>query len=263
MRRLYFEVAGTGFPVVCLHTAGSDSRQFRHMLEDAELTGRYRIYAFDLPWHGRSDPPDDWEEQRYALTTQAYAETVLAFMTAMELDRPILVGCSIGGAICLYLSSRHGNLFTGVCALEGGLGNPGRFIDWTNRLDVDHSAFMVSWERGLIAPSSPAGPRAQTLWQYAQGGPGVYQGDTHFYSIDLPKHAASLAPATCPLYVLAGEYDYSATVEMSREAAKQLGGELIVMVGRGHFPMSEDPIAFSEYLYPVLDAIAEAKRVES
>ncbi len=258
-QRIYFEAAGKGVPVVCLHTAGSDSRQFRHMLEDPELTSRYRLYAFDLPWHGRSDPPDDWEDQRYALTTQTYADTVLAFIAALDLDHPILTGCSIGGAICLYLASNHSDKFAGVCALEGGLGNPGRFVDWTNRLDVDHSAFMVSWERGLIAPSSPAGPRAQTLWQYAQGGPGVYQGDTHFYSIDLPKHAASLKPATCPLYILTGEYDYSATVEMSREAANQLGGELIVMKGCGHFPMSEDPIGCGKYLYPAFDAIAQTR----
>jgi pimeloyl-ACP methyl ester carboxylesterase len=259
-QRIYFETAGEGRPLLCLHTAGADSRQFRYLLEDPELTARYRVVAFDLPWHGRSDPPDDWQHRRYALTTETYAATVLAVLDALGLDRPVLLGCSMGGAIALYLASRHGERFSAVCALEGGLGNPGRFVDWTYRADVDHSAFLTSWVGGLIAPGSPAGPRAQTLWGYAQSGPGVYQGDTYFYSTDLPRHADDLRPARCPLFVFSGEYDYSATTEMSREAAERLGGELVEMPGRGHFPMSEDPLGFAEYLFPVLDRLAADAR---
>jgi pimeloyl-ACP methyl ester carboxylesterase len=120
---------------------------------------------------------------------------------------------------------------------------------------VDHSTFLTSWVGGLIAPTSPDGPRNQTLWGYAQSGPGVYQGDTYFYSQDLPKHAQDLSPATCPLYVFSGEYDYSATTEMSRDAAQRLGGELVDMRTKGHFPMSEDPVGFAGYLYPVLEKL--------
>ena len=29
--RIYVEESGTGIPLICLHTAGSDSRQFRHI----------------------------------------------------------------------------------------------------------------------------------------------------------------------------------------------------------------------------------------
>ena len=258
MQRIYVESAGSGIPLLCLHTAGADSRQFRYLLEDPELTGRFRVVAFDMPWHGRSDPPTDWRTRRYALTTRTYAATILAVADALELAQPVLLGCSMGGAIALYLASTRGERFAAVCALEGGLGNPGRFVDWTNRADVDHSAFLTSWVGGLIAPSSPTGPREQTLWGYAQSGPGVYQGDTYFYSRDLPLHADDLGPASCPLYVFSGEYDYSATTEMSRAAAEKLGGELIVMPGRGHFPMSEDPEGFAEHLLPVLDTIAAA-----
>ncbi|MDL9948163.1 alpha/beta hydrolase [Gordonia sp. ABSL11-1] len=255
-RRIYFESAGQGPAIVCLHTAGADSRQYRYMLEDGELTEKYTVYAFDMPWHGRSDPPDDWESTRYALTTDTYAATVLSFIEALDIHTPILVGCSMGGAIGLYLAAHHGDLFSGVCALEGGLGNPRRFVEWTNRADVDHSTFLVSWVGGLIAPTSPRGPRTQTLWGYAQSGPGVYQGDTYFYSHDLPRRVVDIPQASCPLYVFSGEYDYSATTEMSRDAADRLGGELIDMRTKGHFPMSEDPVGFARYLYPVLEKIS-------
>jgi pimeloyl-ACP methyl ester carboxylesterase len=43
--------------LVCLHTAGSDGRQWRHLLADEELAKKFRIIAFDMPWHGKSNPP--------------------------------------------------------------------------------------------------------------------------------------------------------------------------------------------------------------
>ena len=50
--RVYFEEAGQGIPLVCLHTAGADGRQFRHLLNDAAVTRHFRVLAFDMPWHG-------------------------------------------------------------------------------------------------------------------------------------------------------------------------------------------------------------------
>ena len=41
--RIYAEESGEGIPLICLHTAGSDSRQFRHMLNDKEFTKKYRV----------------------------------------------------------------------------------------------------------------------------------------------------------------------------------------------------------------------------
>ena len=70
--RIFVEEAGRGVPLLCLHTAGADSRQFRHLLNDSEITRRFRVIAFDVPWHGRSNPPANWWLTRYRLTTKAY-----------------------------------------------------------------------------------------------------------------------------------------------------------------------------------------------
>ena len=53
--RIYFEEAGKGIPLVCLHTAGADSRQYRHLMTDEAITAHFRVVAFDLPYHGRSN----------------------------------------------------------------------------------------------------------------------------------------------------------------------------------------------------------------
>ena len=64
-------MAGSGRATAC-----SDSRQFRHLLADTEVTGRHRVVAFDLPWHGRSLPPEGWWTEEYLLTTDRYVAIV-------------------------------------------------------------------------------------------------------------------------------------------------------------------------------------------
>jgi pimeloyl-ACP methyl ester carboxylesterase len=85
--RIYFEENGAGIPLVCLHTAGSDGRQWRHLLADEEFAKTFRIIAFDMPWHGKSNPPSSWAGEEYRLTTARYTETIPAFCRALRLER--------------------------------------------------------------------------------------------------------------------------------------------------------------------------------
>ncbi len=83
MHRIYFEENGSGIPLVCLHTAGSDNRQWRHLLCDEEFSRHFRIVAFDMPWHGKSNPPDGASGE-YQLTTASYTEAIRAFCAALD-----------------------------------------------------------------------------------------------------------------------------------------------------------------------------------
>src|SRR5215207_5041416 len=87
--RVYFEEAGAGIPLLCLHTAGSDGRQYRGLLNDPDVTRRFRVVGFDMPWRGKSSPPKNFQDQQYRLTTDAYMATVLAVMQGLGLERPV------------------------------------------------------------------------------------------------------------------------------------------------------------------------------
>src|ERR1700740_3032640 len=76
--RVHIEEAGQGVPLLCLHPAGADSRQYRHVLNDAEITARFRVIAFDLPYHGRSTPADGWGLKKYRLTTERHLAMIPA-----------------------------------------------------------------------------------------------------------------------------------------------------------------------------------------
>src|SRR3546814_1867599 len=72
--RIYFEESGEGIPLLCLHTAGSDTRQYRSLMNEAKVTNNFKVICFDLPWHGKSSPPAGWQEETYRLESKDYAD---------------------------------------------------------------------------------------------------------------------------------------------------------------------------------------------
>ena len=95
-------------------------------------------------------------------------------------------------------------------------------------------------------------------WEYSQSGFGTYHGDIDFYSgdWDARDRVGGIDTGQCPVFMLTGEYDYSCTPEMSRRTAEKIpGASFRVMPGLGHFPMAENPAAFTGQLMPVLDEL--------
>jgi pimeloyl-ACP methyl ester carboxylesterase len=258
-QRLYFEEAGQGIPLVCLHTAGADGRQFRHLMVDEDITGHFRVLTFDMPWHGKSSPPDGFENEEYRLTTSAYTEMIVLFCRALALERPVVMGCSIGGRIVLNLAIEHAAMFRALIGLEAAdFQEPWYDTEWLNRPDVHGGEVCAALVSGLIAPQSPEAARHETLWMYKQSGPGVFKGDLYFYRVDgdLRGKVGAIDTGACPLYLLTGEYDFSCSpADTERTAQKIEGAQVTIMRKLGHFPMSENPAQFRRYILPVLEKI--------
>ena len=259
--RIYFEEAGRGIPLLCLHTGGTDTRQYRHLMLDEAVTSRFRVIAFDMPLHGKSTPPDGWHREEYRLTLECYTETILAFSTALSLDRPALLGCSIGGRIVLHLAISHPHAFRAMVGIACAVSSkPWYDTEWLHRPDVHGGEICAGIVSGLMSPSSPEARRWETLWSYMQSGPGVFKGDLFFYrqSQGLAEDIGKIDAAQCPLFLMSGEYDFSCTREdMTRAAQAIKGAQLVPMAGVGHFPMSENPPLFATYLSPILEYICK------
>jgi pimeloyl-ACP methyl ester carboxylesterase len=254
--RIFIEEAGQGIPLLCLHTAGADSRQYRHLLNDAAITSRYRVIAFDMPYHGRSNPPDRWWLRKYALTTADYVAQIRAVWQALGLERPVVMGCSMGGAIVLKLAADFQRELRGVVGLESSAYAPGRYNDYLHHPAIHGGELVASYTYGLCAPSSPETSARENWWYYSQSGPGVYAGDVHFYSVDWDGREAVTTIDTnlCKVSLLTGEFDYSCTPDMTRAAAAAIrGARLVIMPGMGHFPMIENYPVFRTFLLPELE----------
>ena len=258
--RVYFETAGTGQPLLCLHTAGSDTRQFRGLLNSEQITKNHQVICFDMPFHGKSSPPEGWHLSEYRLTSQMYVDMILGFMQAMDIENPIAMGCSIGGRVVLHLALKAPTKFKALIGLQSGAHvEPYYDLQWLHRPDIHGGEVCAGIVSGLIGPDAPTKDRWETLWHYMQSGPGVFKGDLHFYKAegDLRGMVQQIDTRQCPVYLLTGEYDYSCTPEDSQQLADLIAGaRLTIMRDMGHFPMSEDPEKFIGHLLPVLDEIA-------
>ena len=261
--RVYFEesegVEKNNIPLVCLHTAGSDGRQFRHLMTDNAVTNNFRVIAFDLPWHGKSLPPTGYHNEEYRLTTDSYVEAILAFCRGLGLERPVIMGCSMGGRVVLELALKHPKELRAVIGLEASdYQEPWYDTDWLHRPDVHGGEICASLISGLVAPQSPEEFRWETLWGYLCSGPGIFKGDLHFYreDSDYRDRSPKINTRLCPVYLLTGEYDFSCTPEDTKRTARSISGsEVTIMESLGHFPMSENPPLFRRYLVPVLQKI--------
>ncbi len=238
--------------MVCLHTAGAHSGQFRHIMCDSAVTDRFKVLAFDMPRHGKSLPPPGWQDEEYQLTSDFYVAAIIGFLDALGLKQPVVMGCSMGGRVVLRLAREHGERFAAVIGLEGS-DHPAPWYDnsWLAHPDFMNGEFLGALVSGLCAPQSPDEFRWETLWYYYQGAAGVFLGDMRFFRTDSEygDDSGAIDTAVCPVYLMTGEYDYSCTPEAT------------IMKELGHFPMSESPARFRIYLLPVLDRIATRKTV--
>jgi pimeloyl-ACP methyl ester carboxylesterase len=255
-KRVYVETAGQGKPVLCLHTAGADTRQWRHILNDAELTKDHQFFAFDMPWHGKSLPPEGFETEEYLLTTDSYMATVIAVVAGLGLDRPILAGCSMGGRIALQLAALHANRFSGFIAIEASDFQPAWYdIDWFHRPDAHGGEMGAALVSANISPHAPNAERWNTLWMFMMSGPGVFRGDLSFYTKDdsLIARLGKIDTARAPVHLLVGAYDLTCTPEDARRTAAAISGATCtVMEELGHFPMSEHPAGFRPFFADAL-----------
>jgi pimeloyl-ACP methyl ester carboxylesterase len=257
--RVYFEEHGAGIPLLLQHTAGADSRQWRHLLEHASLAQQFQIIAYDLPYHGRSLPPtaQPWWQEEYKLTKDFLMQVPVTLSHELGLDRPVYMGSSIGGHLAVDLALYYPEEFRAVIGLEAALATPGAYQDvWSHpRISND---FRASVMYGLTSPTSPEPYRRETSWVYSQGASAVFKGDLYYYAVDhdLTQTADQIDTAKVAVYLLTGEYDWSSPPHRAAELARRIPGATYrMMPGLGHFPMSENPDQFATYVLPILDDI--------
>jgi len=252
---VFIEQAGKGRPLLFLHTAGADGRQFLGQLSDVALAHDYRMIAPDMPFHGRSLPPATWQGEPYRLTANRYLGWCSAIIEQVIGEKVIVAGGSMGAAMALLLAAARPDLVTGTIAIEPPFRSKGRRNPFQHHVGVHAGLHNPAFVRGLMSPTSPLDQRRRAAWIYAQGAPQVYTGDLAFYSDEFD--GAAIAPridaSRTPVALLCGTYDYSATPEDGEKLAALIPGAMLrVMDGLGHFPMCEHPDLFRPHLAAAL-----------
>ena len=82
----------------------------------------------------------------------------MGVIDALRLEKPVVMGCSIGGRIVLHLALEHATRFRALIGLESAAhAEPYYDLDWLHRPDVHGGEVCGAMISGLIAPTAPGG----------------------------------------------------------------------------------------------------------
>ena len=147
------------------------------------------------------------DHPHYKLTVDGYKQIISDVCFALDLQSPVVMGCSMGGRIVCHLALENPAYFRAMIALEGADKlEPYYNLEWLHRPDVHGGEIQAAFVSSQVAPTSPDEYRWETLWHYMQGGPGVFKGDLHFYWLDgdFDERSPQIDTKACPVYLMSG-----------------------------------------------------------
>jgi pimeloyl-ACP methyl ester carboxylesterase len=231
---------GEGTPLLCVHTAGQSGLQWRDAIPGLVAAG-YRVVVPDLPGHGHSEEPAGGP----CTDLGYYGDWLLAVADALELRRPFVVGCSIGGKIALDVAVKRSAGLSGVVAMAADAVNDGQ-DERSLRRDLHDTVSPSRADRTYYGTLAAVGSavdderRHRIAARHRREDPQVALSDL----IGWARHdiTAGLAGIDCPVHLAVGSEDFWLPPATVRETAAAIpGARFTVLPGIGHYPMEELP----------------------
>ncbi|NED10169.1 alpha/beta hydrolase [Streptomyces sp. SID9124] len=112
---------GPGRPLLLLHGLAGHAGEWDALAE--LLAPRHRLVAVDQRGHGAS------ERRPQDVSRTAYVDDVVAVVRDLGLERPVLIGQSLGGHTAMLTAAAHPELPGAVVLVEAGCGGPNPALD--------------------------------------------------------------------------------------------------------------------------------------
>ncbi len=233
-------------PVVLIHGAGGTHLYWPP--EVRRLPG-YRVYALDLPGHGKSGG-------RGFQSIPAYARAVLDWLGVVGFHRAVFVGHSMGSAVGLSLALDYPTQVLGLGLLSAGarlrvapllLEAVASVTTFTTAVET-----MVNWAFSSLAPTRVVQLAAQRMGETR---PAVLHGD--FLACDTFDVIGRIGQIQCPTLVVCGEEDKLTPLRYSQFLVDNIpGASLKTIPAAGHMVMLEKPQEVASALVDFLVSIS-------
>ncbi len=247
--------AGAGVPVLFLHGIGGAARVWTPQL-DAFAAAGYRALAWDMPGYGGSAPLP-------LATMDALAAALGGFIAELGLDRPVLVGHSIGGMVVQRLLAEAPHAARAVVLAQTSAAFGSKDPAWEQAFisarlgPLDAGRGMADLAEAMVADlvGDAPDPAGVALAQdcLARTPDSTYRDSV----LAMPgfDQRAALGRIAVPTLLLAGSRDRSAPAAgMERMAARIPGARCVVLDGVGHLANLERPAEFNAAVLGFLDA---------
>ena len=94
--QIHYDITGEGTPIILCHAGFVDSQMWNPQINI--LSQNFQVIRYDLRGYGQSSPATQPMSRRHEL---------LAVMEALEIDKAILVGCSISGTTIIDFTLKY------------------------------------------------------------------------------------------------------------------------------------------------------------
>src|SRR5260221_11375000 len=250
--RLYYEVHGTGRPTILLHGGLGAASMFGPNLP-ALAAGR-KVIAVDLQGHGRTADIDR------PLSTENMAGDIAALITHLKLDRPDVIGYSLGGGVAFFVALRHPELVRRLVLVSTPIRRDAFYPDiLAQQAQVGPEAMEFMKQTPMYQLYASIAPRPEDFGRLLGK-----IGDAMKVDFDLTAEVAKLK---APTFIVAGDADIfppSHAVEVfgllgggkqdpGWDGAGRPKSRLAILPGVTHYTMGDAP-AMAAAVIPFLDA---------
>jgi pimeloyl-ACP methyl ester carboxylesterase len=250
-RTVSYIEAGAGIPVVLLHGIGSGARSWTAQLDD--LSGRFRIIAWDAPGYGTSTAVASPQPR-----AGEYADALTDFVDALALERFHLVGHSLGALIAARYAAEHPDrlLSLTLASIAGGHAmhppqerarlREGRLTILT---ELGPRGMAESRGANLLTPAATDTMRRAVIETMATVRPDGYRQAVFLLSGGDTRADVLRIPPTVPTQIIVGGGDTVTTPEQNRVVASaKPQAPVHVIDGAGHAVYIEKAAEFNKRL---------------
>jgi len=253
--RIYYEIKGEGSPLILIHGGLLDGRMWDGQFD--VLAEGYRVIRYDVSGHGRSaTPPDAFYDH----------EDLHRLMGALEIDRAVIMGLSLGGRIAIDFALEYPDKVAAMVVVGPGLGGfrfdseevlEGRkeLIDSWGKGEWDRvvELFQRSWTDGPYRSPEEVDPtvREKVRMMSRQTIENTAEGRT----MD-PPAVDRLTELKMPMLVVVGELDMPDIHEIADLLlTADPNAEKVVIEGAAHMVNMEKPEEFNRVVLEFLEEL--------
>ncbi|MFX0108129.1 MAG: alpha/beta fold hydrolase [Candidatus Hodarchaeota archaeon] len=102
----YYEITGEGPPLVFVHGAGGSHDNWYPQVK--YFSDKFKVLTYDVRGHGKSGGSD----RKYSCAL--FADDLHALLTALEIERPVVCGLSLGGMISQEYAVKYQSNLAGL-----------------------------------------------------------------------------------------------------------------------------------------------------